>query len=221
MDQAHAFFDAIAKGDASAVEALLTQQPKLAAARNDQGVSAVLTALYNQQRDIADRILLAAAVLDIFDAAATGQLERLRTLLDDDATLANAEAADGARPLHLACFFGQTDAAKLLLDFGADINIAVATFGGVYPLHSAAASRSADIVRILLEAGADPNTRQQGGWTALHAAVTHDDGPTTQTLLRHGADPMVKTDDGVTALDMIKADSPQVIRDLLNPEAIS
>ncbi len=221
MDQAEAFFDAIAKGDASAVDALLTQQPNLAAARNDQGVSAVLTSLYNQQRDIADRILHAAPVLDIFDAAATGQLERLRTLLDDDATLANAEASDGARPLHLACFFGQTDASKVLLDFGADVNVAIAAFGGVYPLHSAAASRSADIVRILLEAGADPNTKQQGGWTALHAAVTHNDCPTTQTLLQHGADPLVKTDDGVTALDMINADSPQAIRDLLNPEAIS
>ena len=221
MDQAQALFDVVAKGDISAVDALLTQQPKLAAARNDQDVSAVLTALYNQQRTIADRLLLAAPVLDVFDAAATGQLERLRTLLDDDATLANAEASDGARPLHLACFFGQTDAAKLLLEYGADTNIAVAAFGGVYPLHSAAASRSAEIVRILLEAGADPNTKQQGGWTALHAAVTHNDCPTTQTLLQHGADPMIKTNDGVTALDMINADSPQAIRDLLNPEAIS
>ena len=205
MDQAQAFFDAIAKGDASAVEALLTQQPKLAAARNDQGVSAVLTALYNQQREIVDRILLAAAVLDIFDAAATGQLERLRTLLDDDATLANAEASDGARPLHLACFFGQTEAARLLLDSGADVSVAVAAFGGVFPIHSAAASRSAEIVKMLLEAGADPNTKQQGGWTALHAAVTHNDCPTTQTLLQHGADPMVKTDDGVTSIDLAKS----------------
>ncbi|MEE9128514.1 MAG: ankyrin repeat domain-containing protein [Phycisphaerales bacterium] len=205
MDQPQAFFDVVAKGDISAVEALLTQQPELTAARNDQGVSAVLTALYNQQRDIADRLLAAAPVLDIFDAAATGQRQRLRTLLDDDATLANAEASDGARPLHLACFFGQTEAAKLLLDCGADVNVGVAAFGGVYPLHSAAASRSVDIVRILLEAGADPNTKQQGGWTALHAAVTHNDCPTTQTLLQHGADPMVKTDDGVTSIDLARS----------------
>ncbi len=221
MDQAQAFFDAIAKGDAPAVEALLTQQPKLAAARNDQGVSAVLTALYNQQRGIADRILRAAAGLDIFDAAATGQVERLRTLLDDDATLANAEASDGARPLHLACFFGQTDAAKLVLDFGADTNIAVAAFGGVYPLHSAAASRSVDIVRILLEAGADPNTKQQGGWTALHAAAKHGDTAMAQLLLNHSADPSIRTDDGASPCDLISDDSPQGIRALLNAGSVT
>ena len=119
MDQAQALFDVIAKGDTSAVEAMLTQEPRLAGTRNDQGVSAVLVALYNQQREIADRLLRAVPVLDIFAAAATGQLEQLRTLLDDDAALANAEASDGVRPLHLACFFGQTEAAKLLLDSGA------------------------------------------------------------------------------------------------------
>lgn len=221
MDQAQVFFEAITTGDTSAVEAILTQQPELAAARNDQGVSAVLVALYNQQREIADRLLRAVPVLDIFAAAATGQLQRLRTLLDDDATLANAEASDGARPLHLACFFGQTEAGKLLLDFGADVNVALAAFGGVYPLHSAAASRSAEIVRILLEAGADPNTKQQGGWTALHAAAKHGDTAMTQLLLENGADPNIRTDDGAAPCDLISADSPKAIRDLLKTPSIT
>ncbi len=207
MDQVHAFFDAIAKGDASAVEALLTQQPKLAAARNDQGVSAVLTAIYNQQREIADRLLLAAPVLDIFDAAATGQLEQLRTLLDADVALANAEASDGARPLHLACFFGQTEAANLLLDCGADVNVAVAAFGGVFPIHSAAASRSVEIVKMLLEAGADPNTKQQGGWTALHAAAKHGDTAMTQLLLDCGADANIRNEEGAAPIDLAKSEN--------------
>ena len=131
MDQAQTFCDAIAKGEASAVDAMLTQESKLAGARNDQGVSAVLVALYNQQPKIADRLLGAAPKLDIFDAAATGQIERLRTLLNDDATLANAEASDGARPLHLACFFGQTESARLLLENSADVSVADASYGGV------------------------------------------------------------------------------------------
>ena len=173
------------------------------------------------KRDIADRILLATPVLDLFDAAAIGQVERLRTLLDDDATLANAEASDGARPLHLACFFGQTEAAKLLLDFGADINIAVATFGGVFPIHSAAASRSTEIVKMLLEAGADPNTKQQGGWTALHAAAKHGDTAMATLLLEHGANPDIKTDDGAAPRDLISAESSKAIGDLLNTSSIT
>ena len=221
MEQLQAFFDAIVKADASAVEALLAQEPKLAGARNDQGVSAVLVALYNQQREIADRLVRAAPELDIFDAAAAGQLEPLQTLLDDDAPLANAEASDGARPLHLACFFGQTESAKLLLDCGADVNVAVAAFGGVFPIHSAAASRSTEIIEMLLEAGAHPNTKQQGGWTALHAAAKHGDTAMTQLLLDHSADPNNPTDDGAAPRDLISADSPKAIRDLLNADSIT
>lgn len=221
MEQIRALFDAIAKGETSAVEAMLTQEPKLAGARNDQGVSAVLIAIYNQKSEIADRLLGAAPVLDIFDAAATGQPQRLRTLLDGDATLANAEASDGARPLHLACFFGQTESAKLLLDNSADVNVAVAAFGGVFPIHSAAASRSVEIIKMLLEAGADPNTKQQGGWTALHAAAKHGDTAMTRLLLEHNADPNIRTDDGATPQDLISADSPKAIRDLLNAGSIT
>ncbi len=221
MDQTQAFFDAIAKGDASAVDAMLTQQPRLAGARNGQGVSAVLVALYNQQREIADRLLGAAPVLDIFDAAATGQLQRLRTLLDDDAALANAEASDGARPLHLTCFFGQTEAAKLLLNCGADLNVGLGAFGGVFPIHSAAASQSTEIIRMLLRADADPNTKQQGGWTALHAAAKNGDSAMTRLLLEHNADPNIRTDDGATPRDLISADSPQTLRDLLNAGSIT
>ena len=221
MEQTPTFLDAIAKGDASAVEAMLTQESKLAGARNDQGISAVLVALYNQQREIADRLLVAAPVLDIFDAAATGRLEQLQQLLEDDATLANAEASDGARPLHLACFFGQTEAAKLLLDCGADVSLAVAAFGGVFPIHSAAASRSTEIIKQLLQAGADPNTKQQGGWTALHAAAKHGDTAMTQLLLDHSADPKIRNDDGAAPCDLISADSPKAIRDLLNTGSVT
>ena len=221
MEQAGALFDAIVEGDVSAVEAILTHEPELAGARNEQGISAVLVALYSQQRAIADRLLQAAPALDIFDAAATGQLERLRTLLDDEPTLANAEASDGARPLHLACFFGQTEAAKVLLDYSADVNVAVAAFGGVFPIHSAAASQSTEIIKRLLEAGADPNTKQQGGWTALHAAAKHGNTAMTTLLIDNGADPSIKTDDGAAPCDLINADSPQAIRDLLNSSSIT
>ena len=44
MEQAQAMFDAIANGDISAVESMLAQEPTLAVARNDQGISAVLVA---------------------------------------------------------------------------------------------------------------------------------------------------------------------------------
>jgi len=221
VDNTPDFFDAISNGDLSEIDSLLTENSKFASARNEKGISAVLIALYQQQHAIAERILTEKPELDIFDAAGTGDTNQLKSLLDNDTALANATAADGARPLHLACFFSQTEAANLLLKHSAQTDIAVEAFGGVYPIHSAAASRSADIIKFLLEAGADPNTTQSCGWTALHAAAKHGDVAIATLLLEHGADQSIKTEDGTTALQMLCADSPQAIRDLLNADAAS
>lgn len=221
MDNTTDFFDAISKGDLTEINSLLTENSKFASARNKKGISAILMALYQQQRAIADRILTEKPELDIFDAAGTGDINQLQSLLAHDTGLANATAADGARPLHLACFFSQTQAAILLLKHSAQTDIAVAAFGGVYPIHSAAASRSVDIIKSLLEAGADPNTTQNGGWTALHAAAKHGDLAMATLLLEHGADLSIKTEDGTTARQMLCADSPQAIRDLLDADAAS
>lgn len=219
MDNTSDLFEAISKGDLPAVDSLLVENPRLASVRNENGISTVLIALYQQQPAIADRLLAEKPELDIFDASATGRINRITELLKNDSSLSNAAASDGARPLHLACFFAQTEAAELLVKRGADINIAVEAFGGVYPLHSAAASRSTDIIRILLEARADPNTTQNGGWTALHAAAKHGDVAIATLLLEYGADQNIKTSDGTTAHQMLSDDSPEAIRDLLNAGA--
>lgn len=221
MNNTTDFFEAISKGDLETVNSLLTRNPKLASSRNKDGISAILSSLYQQQHTIATRLQAEKPELDIFDPAATGNINYLQSLLDKNLSLANAQAADGAQPIHLACFFGQLEVVKLLLKHGAQTNTTVAAFGGVYPIHSAAASRSTDIVRFLLESGVDPNTKQQAGWTALHAAAKHGDLAIATLLLEHGADQSIKTEDGATALQMLCADSPQAIRDLLNADAAS
>ena len=215
MDYTTDFFNAISKGDLPEVNSILAKNPDLASARNKDGISAILFALYQQQRDIAKCLLAEKPELDIFDAAGTGDLDQLQSLLGNDSALANAQAADGARPLHLACFFSQTEAANLLLKHGAQTDIAVAAFGGVYPLHSAAASRSTDIVKILLEAGADPNTKQQAGWTALHSAVMHNNEEMTEVLLKHGASASLPNDEGISPQQMPEAKSNPNIVELL------
>ena len=57
-----------------------------------------------------------------------GDIERLRTLLDADPSLANAWSDDGFTPLHFAAFFNQPKAAQLLLDLG---HVPVATEAGL------------------------------------------------------------------------------------------
>jgi ankyrin repeat protein len=118
-------------------------------------------------------------------------VERLRELLDEDPSLANALADDGFQPLGLASFFGHADSARLLVELGAEVNSASRNAMKVMPLHSAAAAQDPvvryEIAKLLLEAGADPNARQQDEYTPLMAADQHGDERLRELLVEHGA----------------------------------
>jgi ankyrin repeat protein len=153
-------------------------------------MSDVLQAIYRGDRDEAEQ-LAAARDLDVFEASALGRVERLRELLEADPALANAWAEDGFQPLGLASFFGQADAARLLVDHGAEVNSASRNQMKVMPLHSAAAAQDPgvryEIAQLLLDAGADPNARQQDEYTPLMAADQHGDARLRKLLVAHGA----------------------------------
>ena len=192
-------FAAIRAGDAERVRELVEAQPELASERDVDGLSAVLQATYFGHAEIVEALLDANPSLDVFDAAAVGRTRGLEELLEAEPELVRTWSPDGFTPLHLAAFFGHEDAAKALLERGADAN-AVARHDTltVTPLHSAAAGAHAGIVKLLLEAGADPNTRQGGGFAPLHAAAQNDDRESAAALLEAGADPPAETDDGKT-----------------------
>ena len=157
-------------------------------------MSDLLQALYAGDRDRVDELLAADPKLDVFEAAAFGRAERLRELLDEDQSRANAFADDGFHPLGLACFFGHLDAARLLLDRGADVN-ALSTNAHVQTaaIHASAAAAGDEamryeLVKLALEHGADPNLRQGGGFRAIDAARQNGDARVEELLLEHGAE---------------------------------
>lgn len=156
-------------------------------------MSDVLGTLYRGDREEAER-LAAGRDLDVFESAALGRTERLRELLDADATRANAFGDDGFHPLGLACFFGHVDAARLLLERGADVNaLSRNEHIQTAAIHAAAASEGKDestryeLVELALDHGADPNLPQGGGFRAIDAARQNGDKLVERLLLERGA----------------------------------
>jgi ankyrin repeat protein len=114
----------------------------------------------------------AAGVLEVL----RGHVDRLAALLDADPRLADRRFAEldcgstgarrlllqGATLLHVAAEFGELDAARLLLDRGADVNaratVDTAGVGGQTPLFHAVSQFDDDglpMARLLVERGAD------------------------------------------------------------------
>lgn len=198
------FIAAVKQGDREAVERMLTSDPALASARDEQGVSAVLLSHYHGQAEVARALLARRPALDIFEAATAGDAERVRALLAKDAALANAWSPDGFFPLGLAAFFKRPAVARILLEHGADPRMASRP-AGFTPLHSAVAddagSQVHELVRMLIDAGADPNARSASGGTPLHTAGFTGDLVVTELLLAAGADPEATDAKGLTPLD--------------------
>ncbi len=155
----------------------------------------LLEALYRGDREQVDAILAQNPELNVLEAAALGKTDRLQTLLREDESRANAYGADGFQPLTLACFFGQVDAARVLLDHGAEPN----TLGRnehiqTNALHAAAAGENKDeetryeLCKLLLESGADPNLSQgTNEFRAIDAARLNGDERLEKLLIDHGA----------------------------------
>jgi ankyrin repeat protein len=157
-------------------------------------MSELLEALYRGQNERVAELLADEPELDVFEAAAVGNVPRLRVLLEEDPSLANSFGEDGFHPLGLACFFAQVDGARLLLEHGADPNMLSRNEQiQTAALHAACAAQGVDegvryeLVSLVLDHGADPNLPQGGGFRPIDAARQNRDTRVEQLLLEHGA----------------------------------
>lgn len=190
--------DAIREGDAERVSRIAAEAPDAVDATLDNGVSAVLLAVYHRRNDIAETLISAGAAVGLFEAAATGRLSDVERELDASPGAEQSYGADGHTPLGLACFFGHVPVVALLLERGANPNRESRNFQRVAPIHSAAASGSVEIVRMLLDAGANPRKEQETGFTALHTAAANGDVEIVELLLDRGASANARTLEGRT-----------------------
>jgi ankyrin repeat protein len=112
-------------------------------------------------------------VTKLHDAVKRGEVGSVKALLEENRGLANSKSETDARgtfPLHVAAEFGQADAARMLLGYGADVSLLDSESDAI-ALGWAAFFGRPEVVAVLLEAGSEPSQRNKHGLTPLGCAV--------------------------------------------------
>jgi ankyrin repeat protein len=190
------FIDAATQGDVTKVKEMLQVDPLLAQSKDQNGLSVILKAAYYGKRDVVEALLASGVQLNIFEAAATGQTDRIQALLEEDPALVKSYSPDGFAPLSLAAFFGHPDTVDALLAAGADVNAASRETMKLTPLASALATGQNRIARTLIDHGANVNAKGDSDVTPLHTAAARGNIEAATMLLEHGADINASTTDG-------------------------
>jgi len=160
-------------------------------------------------------------------AVGGGNLRRVDELLAAGASINGTDDGDikPTKPLLLAAEVGQVGVLQLLVNRGADLEVAVvrevlnddgvAVFpNGSRALHAAVIGRQPASARFLLKAGCKPDVVDSTGMTPLMLA--HDSAPVVRELLLGGANPTFAGGNGVIALHMCALnDSSEEVMDLL------
>lgn len=140
----------------------------------------------------------------IFTAVQDGNVDAVRSLLNQNPRLVKATNASGWRILNQAVSCGHYEIVELLLAQGADIH---AKYRGRSLIHDALPHR--EVIELLLFHGADPNGKNEVGEKPLHRAVMfwREESPVeakrlVELLLANGADPKAVGRDEFTPLHL-------------------
>ena len=134
--------------------------------------------------------------LPAFRAAEAGDVETLRTMLDEGANV-DERNAEGKTLLIAAARYSRVNAVRFLFDRGADVT--ERDRDGDSALHLAFSS---DTAKAILQGGANPNGLNNVGRTPLMRAVEYNRAHIAMILLNGGADPNIEANDGTKALSL-------------------
>ena len=107
--------------------------------------------------------------VDIHTVVVTDNLAALKQHIAAGTNINEKDPFGGSSPLISAALFGKTEAAKILIDAGADINFK--NNDSSTPLHTAAFFCRPEIVKILLDRQADKTIKNKYGSTPYESVV--------------------------------------------------
>jgi uncharacterized protein len=110
-----------------------------------------------------------APSIDIHTAVVSDNLEALKQHIAAGSNINEKDPFGGSSPLISAAVFGKTEAARILLDAGADVNFQ--NNDGSTALHTAAFFCRPEIVKMLLDKGADKTIKNKYGATAYESML--------------------------------------------------
>ncbi len=122
-----------------------------------------------KEQPLASQTNLAQPAVGLHMAVIQGNLEAIRQHIEVGSDLDKKEPSGGSSPLITAAVFGKTEAALVLIEAGADVNLK--NNEGSTPLHTAAFFCRKEIVKALLANGADVSIRNHAGSTALESVI--------------------------------------------------
>lgn len=120
-------------------------------------------------------------------AAIKGNLRRVKKLLDEGADV-DFKDVNKLTPLYFAAMNGHVEIARVLLEKGADPNIAREDSLGP-PVVRAAYDGNLEMMTLLLDKGADIDNIDYSRRTALHAAINRGMREAAALLIEKGANP--------------------------------
>lgn len=144
--------------------------------------------------EVLEHLRSQGAYVDICTAASIGDLDRVRTLLDEDPSRVNRVSeyvtyyVGSGAPLKNAAERGHLDVVKLLLERGADPNLpeeGIAPRG--HALYSAVYNGHHEIAALLLEHGAYPSPPVESSADALSIAILNSDAEMIELLCSYGS----------------------------------
>ncbi|MBH1960044.1 MAG: ankyrin repeat domain-containing protein [Flavobacteriia bacterium] len=129
-------------------------------------------------------MLINAQQKDVFDVARSGTVEEMQQLLKQNPDVINSTNSMGFSPLILACYRGNTNVAKFLIEHVKDINYKSPEGTALAGL---CIRYQKDLAEALLAKKADPNIADANGTTPLIWAVKTGNEELVKMLLKYGA----------------------------------